>query len=111
MAGPFDAGTVVVRDALTLNPVTGEVEVDGSASDPIPHILQGIPLNVRDLRVYVDRPDFTLNATSCEDEQTRATLFGGGTVLDPLADHPGRPHRPATRRPAAPRSASSPASA
>ncbi len=52
--------------ALTLNPVTGEVEVDGAASDPIPHILKGIPLNVRDLRVHVDRPEFTLNATSCE---------------------------------------------
>ena len=88
VAGPFDAGTVVVRIALALNPITGEVEADGSASDPIPHILQGIPLNVRDLRVSVERPEFTLNATSCEEEQTRATLFGGGTVLAPLADHP-----------------------
>ena len=57
VAGPFDAGTVVVREALTLNPVTAEVEVDGAASDPIPHILKGIPLNVRDLRVYADRPE------------------------------------------------------
>ncbi len=88
VAGPFDAGTVVVRIALTLNPTTGEVEADGHASDPIPHILQGIPLNVRDLRVYADRPEFTLNATSCEAEQARATLFGGGTVLAPTADVP-----------------------
>jgi hypothetical protein len=88
LAGPFDAGAVVVRQALTLNPVTGEVEVDGAASDPIPHILQGIPLNVRDLRVYVDRPGFTLNATSCEEGQVRATLFGGGTVLAPGPDSP-----------------------
>jgi hypothetical protein len=88
LAGPFDAGTVVVRFALTLNPVSGEVEVDGSASDPIPHILKGIPLSLRDLRAYVDRPDFTLNATSCAEEQTRAELFGGGTVLAPLAEHP-----------------------
>ncbi len=88
VAGPFDAGTVVVRIALTLNSVTGEVEADGSASDPIPHILKGIPLNVRDLRVYVDRPDFTLNATSCEEEKARATLFGGGTVLAPTPDSP-----------------------
>ena len=56
-AGPFDAGTVVVREALTLNPVTAEVEVDGSASNPIPHILKGIPLKLRDLRVNVDRPE------------------------------------------------------
>jgi hypothetical protein len=88
VAGPFDAGTVVVRFALTLNPVSGEVEVDGSASDPIPHILKGIPLDVRDLRVSVDRPQFTLNATSCERERARATIWGGGTVLAPL---PGSP--------------------
>jgi hypothetical protein len=88
VAGPFDAGAVVVRFALNLDPVSGEVELDGKASDPIPHILQGIPLNVRDLRAYVDRPQFTLNATSCEKERVRATLFGGGTVLFPLPDHP-----------------------
>jgi hypothetical protein len=88
VAGPFDAGTVVVRFALTLNPVSGEVEVDGSRSDPIPHILKGIPLDVRDLRVYVDKPQFTLNATSCERERARATLWGGGTVLAPSADLP-----------------------
>ena len=76
VAGPFDAGDVVVHEALTLNPKTAEVEVDGSASDPVPHILQGIPLKVRDLRVYVDRPDFTLNPTSCEETSAKATLFG-----------------------------------
>jgi hypothetical protein len=63
---------------LTLNPKTAEVEVDGSASDPIPHILKGIPAKLRDLRVYVDRPDFTLNPTSCDPSSAKATLFGGG---------------------------------
>ena len=88
VAGPFDAGTVVVREALALNPVSGLAEVDGAASDPIPHILQGIPLNVRELQVHVDKPDFTLNATSCAEAQARATLWGGGTALAPLPDTP-----------------------
>jgi hypothetical protein len=88
VAGPFDAGAVVVREGLTLNPKTAEVQVDGSASDPIPHILQGIPLNLRDLRVYVDREKFTLNATSCERSQARATLWGGGTLLAPSPETP-----------------------
>jgi hypothetical protein len=78
VAGPFDVGTVAVHEALTLNPKTAEVEVDGSASDPIPHILKGIPAKLRDLRVYVDRQDFTLNPTSCDPSATNATLFGGG---------------------------------
>jgi hypothetical protein len=89
VAGPFDAGAVVVQLGLTLNPLTAEVEVDGSASDPIPHILQGIPLKVRDLRVYVDRQNFILNPTSCEPSSAKATLFGGFLdVFSPADDVP-----------------------
>ncbi len=76
VAGPFDVGTVVVQEALTLDPVTGEVHVDGDRSDPIPHILKGIPLKLRDLRIYVDRDKFTINPTSCDPSSVRATLFG-----------------------------------
>ncbi len=88
VAGPFDVGTVVVREALTLDPVTAEVEADGSHSDPIPHLLAGIPLKLRDLRVSVDRDKFILNPTSCDPFQTKATLFGGGGFLDPGDDSP-----------------------
>ncbi|HYJ22675.1 MAG TPA: hypothetical protein VEW07_11715 [Solirubrobacterales bacterium] len=76
VAGPFDAGTVVVHQALTLDPTTAEVQVDGAHSDPIPHILKGVPLKLRDLRVYVDRNNFTLNPTSCDPSRAKATLFG-----------------------------------
>ncbi len=88
VAGPFDAGTVVVREALRLNPITARAEVDGAASDPIPHILKGIPLNLRDLRVYADKPDFTLNATSCEPFAAQSTIWGDGTALEPLGQTP-----------------------
>jgi len=89
VAGPFDAGTVVVQLALTLNPKTAEVEVDGANSEPIPHILKGIVLKLRDLRVYVDRPNFTLNPTSCNEEKARSVLFGSYlNVLDPADDKP-----------------------
>jgi uncharacterized repeat protein (TIGR01451 family) len=89
LAGPFDAGTVVVREALTLNPETAEVEVDGKNSDPIPHILKGIVLKVRDLRVYVDRPDFIVNPTDCDPSSAKATLFGAYlNVFDPSDDVP-----------------------
>ena len=89
VAGPFDAGTVVVQLALNLNPQTAEVEVDGANSEPIPHILKGIVLKLRDLRVHVDRPDFTLNPTSCDESSARATLFGAYlNVFDPADDVP-----------------------
>jgi hypothetical protein len=86
VAGPFDVGTVVVREGLTLNPETAEVEVDGAASDPIPHILAGIPLKVRDLRVYVDRDNFILNPTNCNPSTAKATLFGSYLDLFSAAD-------------------------
>jgi Domain of unknown function DUF11 len=89
LAGPFDAGTVVVREALTLNPETAEVQVDGKSSDPIPHILKGIVLKVRDLRVYVDKPEFILNPTSCDPSSAKATLFGANlNVFDSSDDVP-----------------------
>jgi hypothetical protein len=87
VAGPFDVGTVVVRVALGFNPETAEAQADGSRSDPIPHILRGIPLAVRDLRVRVDRPDWIFNPTSCAESSTRATIFGSaGNFFDPADD-------------------------
>ena len=83
VAGPFDVGTVVTRQALVVNPRTGEVKVDGSRSDPIPHILAGIPLSVRDIQVKVDRRDFAYNPTSCEPLATEASIWGGG--LNPFS--------------------------
>jgi hypothetical protein len=64
--GPFDLGTVVIRFALRINPITAQVEVDATGSDPIPHIIRGIVVHVRDIRAYVDRPGFIKNPTSCE---------------------------------------------
>ena len=89
LAGPFDVGTVVTRVALKIDPRTAKVTVDGAASDPIPHILAGIPLKVRDVRVYADRPDFTLNPTSCDPFSVGASIWGGGTnVFSALDDSP-----------------------
>lgn len=76
--GPFDLGTVVVREALRVNPETAEVFVDATGSDPIPHIVDGIPVHLRDIRVYVNRPEFVLNPTSCEPTSTASTLLGAG---------------------------------
>lgn len=86
VAGPFDVGVVVTRQALVVDPRTGVARADGEKSDPIPHILAGIPLNVRDIRVYVDRPEFTLNPTSCDPYATMADIWGGGSALFSTAD-------------------------
>ena len=76
--GPFDLGTVVIREALRINPETGEVFVDSAGSDPLPHIVDGIPTRLRDIRIYMDRPEFVLNPTSCEPTSTASTVLGSG---------------------------------
>jgi DNA-binding beta-propeller fold protein YncE len=68
LAGPFDLGTVVVRAAINIDPHTAQVTV---TSDPLPRMLSGIPLKLRQIEVAVNRHDFTLNPTSCE--QTTVT--------------------------------------
>jgi len=62
VAGPFDLGNVVVRQAIFIDKHTAALRV---VSDPLPRILQGVTLGVRDVRVAIDKPGFFLNATSC----------------------------------------------
>jgi hypothetical protein len=76
--GPFDLGTVVVRFGLKINPTTAQVEVDAAGSEPIPHIIKGIVVHVREIHVYMDRSDFTLNPTSCDRLQLSNTITGAG---------------------------------
>jgi hypothetical protein len=85
-AGPFDLGTVVIREGLKVDPTTAQVSVDAAGSDPIPHIIDGIPVHLRDIRVYVDRPEFVLNPTSCEPTSTASTVLGSGTNFASEAD-------------------------
>jgi len=74
--GPFDLGTVVVRSAFQIDPLTAQLRIDSRASDPIPHIIDGIPLHLRDVRIYMDRHEFTHNPSNCEPSQLESTLTG-----------------------------------
>jgi hypothetical protein len=74
LVGPFDLGTVVIRFGLTIDPYTAQVSVTPTGSEPIPTILRGIVTHVRDIRVYIDRSNFTLNPTSCNPLKIGSTL-------------------------------------
>ena len=87
--GPFDLGTVVIRFALRINPTTAQVEISSAGSDPIPHIIRGIVVHVRDIRVYVNRPNFIINPTSCNQMSIAATITGAGA--DPTNPADGVP--------------------
>lgn len=72
-AGLFDLGTVVVRASIRVDPHTAQVTV---VSDPLPTILDGILLDVRDIHVYIDRPEFTFDPTNCEPMSILGTITG-----------------------------------
>jgi hypothetical protein len=83
--GPFDLGTVVIRFGLDINPITAQVEVS-AGSDAIPHIIRGIIVHVRDIHVYIDRPDFMINPTNCAPASVLDTITGAGADPSNPAD-------------------------
>jgi hypothetical protein len=83
VTGPFDLGNVLVRSALYVDPATAGIR---AVSDPIPTILHGIPLDLRDIRVSIDRPDFTLNPTSCDESRFSGSAVAEGGAVAPLVE-------------------------
>ena len=80
-SGPFDFGNIVVRTAINLNPVTAQVIAE---SDPLPQILEGVPIQYRDVRIEVQKPDFSVNPTSCEQRFVKTKIYSTqGAVATP----------------------------
>jgi hypothetical protein len=73
VSGPYDLGNVAVRSATFVDPVTAQVT---TVSDPLPQIVDGIPLRVRSVLVNLNRPDFALNPTNCSPFSIETTIFG-----------------------------------
>jgi hypothetical protein len=84
VAGPFDLGNVVVRSAIRVDRHTAQLHV---ISDPLPTILQGIPLDLRDVRVTVDKPGFTINPTSCASKRVLGTATSTLGAVAHLSEH------------------------
>jgi hypothetical protein len=81
VAGPFDLGSVVVRNAVYVDPTSAQLTI---VSDPFPTSLHGIPLDLRDVRVNVNRDHFTLNPTSCDEMQIDSTITSAsGSTASP----------------------------
>jgi hypothetical protein len=85
LSGTTGRGTVVVRAAINIDPNNAALTV---TSDPLPTALDGIPLQLRVVNVTVDRPNFTLNPTSCNRMSVTGTLTskesGGVSVATPF---------------------------
>jgi hypothetical protein len=73
VSGPYDLGNVVVRAAIKVDPVDAHVT---AISDPLPRILDGIPLRLRFVKVSLDRDQFALNPTNCDPFSVGASILG-----------------------------------
>lgn len=86
-AGPFNLGHVVVRAKIEVDPLTANLTVTTDTTGPyaIPHILDGIPLQIKHVNVSIDRPGFIFNPTDCEKLQmtgTLASIEGANSTLN-----------------------------
>ncbi|WP_156027733.1 hypothetical protein [Candidatus Solirubrobacter pratensis] len=72
--GPVDLGTVVVRAGIALR-ADGGLTV---RTRPLPRLVGGVPVSIRELALTLDRPGFILNASSCAAQQVTAILDGAG---------------------------------
>jgi hypothetical protein len=84
IAGPFDLGVVAVRTALRVDPLTAQITAE---SDPIPTILHGLPLDLRSISIEMNRPNFTLNPTSCEPKSITASATSTLGSVAPLSQY------------------------
>jgi hypothetical protein len=74
LSGTTGTGVVVVRGTINVNPTTAALMV---TSDPLPTVLDGIPLALKLVNVTIERAGgapFMFNPTSCDPMQVTGTL-------------------------------------
>ena len=88
-AGPFDLAhdtsnpsaqpacdCVVVRAQVQIDPSTAQLKVTTDPEGPyaIPHMIDGVPVQIKHVNVLITRPNFTFNPTNCSALSIKATI-------------------------------------
>jgi hypothetical protein len=100
-AGPFHLGRVVVRSSIAVNPYTAAATINTEAATFIkrdgqedgrvekfpglPEFIDGVPSQIKQLNVTIDRSGFEFNPTNCEPASISATLTGTGGLSEPVS--------------------------
>jgi hypothetical protein len=82
VAGPFNLGKVVVRATVAVDPHTAQLTV---TTGEIPHILDGIPLQIKHVNVTIDRSGFTFNPTNCSKTAVTGNIGSVEGASSPVA--------------------------
>jgi hypothetical protein len=82
LSGTTGHGTVVVRAQIFVDPQTAALTVK---SDPLPTMLDGIPLQLKVVNVTIDRPEFIFAPTNCSKLQITGTLSSSEGLSAPVA--------------------------
>jgi hypothetical protein len=75
VAGPYDLGTIVIRARIQVDPHDLDLTI---ATDPLPQIIDGIPLRLRTVDLTIDRPGFVFNPTDCAPQAVSGTITSTG---------------------------------
>ena len=73
VAGPFNLGDVTVRSRINVDPHTAQVTI---SSDPFPTFVRGVPVDLKQIDVRVNRPNFEYNPTNCNPMRIEGALTG-----------------------------------
>ena len=99
-AGPFDlehdtsnpannppCDCVVVRAKIEINPTTAALTITTDPSGPhaIPHLIDGIPVQIKAVNVTVNRPGFTFNPTNCNPQSITGTIGSVEGATSPVS--------------------------
>jgi hypothetical protein len=99
-AGPFDlehdtsnpnqqpaCDCVVVRAKIEVDPHTAALTIttDPSGSHAIPHLIDGIPVQIKKVNVLINRPGFTFNATNCAPFAITGSIVSDEGASSPVA--------------------------
>jgi hypothetical protein len=82
VAGPFNLGKVIVRAKVEVNPYTAALTI---TTGTIPHILDGIPLQIKHINVTIDRSNFTFNPTNCAPQSITGTVASVEGAVSPVS--------------------------
>ncbi len=88
VAGPFNLGMINVRSRINVDPNNASVTITtdpGPRGEAIPARLKGVPAQLQQIQVSVDRPEFLFNPTDCETLAIAGSLGGNEGASEPVS--------------------------